>query len=349
MPVEPVEIDKGEYGDWLHIARNQANRPGQEFFEPKELSVTWHGLTLAREPTAFEEAVLDLAGINERFEQELTRLVNELLEARRQTTRKFAGVHDLSAVSMPPTGEIIRQAQLRMVAFGAQAVRSECERQGVQITMQLDAQELSVTAPQVSSLATQRQHVAMQLDAAHQAGLEAARDRLVRAKRKADPDDLLRQAAKREDWGLKTAARGVLNRAFVMGRHAEMQALKIRRTLAPGEIRLADGEDVDDVADLVDYVVQSAILDKGTCGPCEGADGMVFEFGSAEQQEYEPPYYDCDGTDNCRCIQIAVVGNWRDREDVEDALTSDRVLVRTEKQAERIIEKRQGENRYTED
>jgi len=58
--------------------------------------------------------------------------------------------------------------------------------------------------------------------------------------------------------------------------------------------------------DEVTAVRYSAVLDKNTCGPCAAADGSEFEFNSAEHDEYTPPYRDCDGWSNCRCLLIYV-------------------------------------------
>lgn len=57
-------------------------------------------------------------------------------------------------------------------------------------------------------------------------------------------------------------------------------------------------------AEQVEEVELSAILDEGTCGFCEDADGQTFEFGSAQHDAMTPPLRLCDGRSRCRCLLI---------------------------------------------
>lgn len=56
--------------------------------------------------------------------------------------------------------------------------------------------------------------------------------------------------------------------------------------------------------DAVKAVEYSAIMDAGTCGPCGRLDGTNYTFGSAEMETVKPPFRDCDGRGNCRCVLI---------------------------------------------
>lgn len=54
----------------------------------------------------------------------------------------------------------------------------------------------------------------------------------------------------------------------------------------------------------VDSVEYSAILDNGTCGPCESLDGQSFDFQSEEHIANTPPNRNCDGLGKCRCMLV---------------------------------------------
>jgi hypothetical protein len=55
------------------------------------------------------------------------------------------------------------------------------------------------------------------------------------------------------------------------------------------------------------------LLDRNTCKPCTAVDGVEMQFGSARQKELAPPYRKCSGGDNCRCTQLYIYENPRDR------------------------------------
>lgn len=53
------------------------------------------------------------------------------------------------------------------------------------------------------------------------------------------------------------------------------------------------------------FVVRSEVLDTNTCRPCEALDGAVFEIGTPEFREYQPPAK-CDGRDRCRGFYVPI-------------------------------------------
>lgn len=59
--------------------------------------------------------------------------------------------------------------------------------------------------------------------------------------------------------------------------------------------------------DRVKSVEFSALLDDGTCPPCNEADGKILEYGSAEMERYRPPYRLCEGKGNCRCVLVFIM------------------------------------------
>lgn len=82
-------------------------------------------------------------------------------------------------------------------------------------------------------------------------------------------------------WG---RARAEVNEAFAVGRAVEAQT----------------------VADQIDVVEYSPLMDEHTCGACAKIDGEQFPFGSARYYETMPPYRGCHGSrgraDACRCV-----------------------------------------------
>lgn len=63
------------------------------------------------------------------------------------------------------------------------------------------------------------------------------------------------------------------------------------------------GDVFSDSADLVSGWTHSAILDGGTCDPCEAADGTHYDTWEDAQDDMPDggPYVDCDGEGRCRC------------------------------------------------
>lgn len=84
---------------------------------------------------------------------------------------------------------------------------------------------------------------------------------------------------------VRRSAGYVVNEAFGFGRDAE----------------------ATDRADEIDHAEYSAILDNGTCYPCEQLDGNEYEVGSAEYEAVSPPNENiCEGGLQCRCIWVYV-------------------------------------------
>jgi hypothetical protein len=81
---------------------------------------------------------------------------------------------------------------------------------------------------------------------------------------------------------LQSEAGGVLTKAFNLGR----------------------GEFAEEYGSQVESVELSAVLDEGTCGPCESLDGTTFEFGSSEYERNTPPLRQCEGRSRCRCLYV---------------------------------------------
>jgi len=100
-----------------------------------------------------------------------------------------------------------------------------------------------------------------------------------------EPADVITQALERQvnSGAFKQDAGLVTAKAFSLGRE----------------------EFAAEYGDRISTVELSAVLDSGTCSPCNQLDGSVFDFGSDEDERYTPPLTrDCDGGDNCRCLKI---------------------------------------------
>lgn len=61
------------------------------------------------------------------------------------------------------------------------------------------------------------------------------------------------------------------------------------------------------MAEEIDHVVYSALLDSGTCSPCGDIDGDTFQLGSDEALAKAVPYVSCLGAGRCRCVHVYVL------------------------------------------
>lgn len=131
-------------------------------------------------------------------------------------------------------------------------------------------------------LEAQRKRLARQLEARLRAALEETAIDVARTGGTADEVVAEVVSDQVQTNALKSDAGGVLTKAFNMGRQ---------------EFAAAYGAQVESVE-------LSAILDEGTCGPCESMDGTEFEFGSAEYERNTPPLRQCEGRNRCRCLYV---------------------------------------------
>lgn len=120
--------------------------------------------------------------------------------------------------------------------------------------------------------------------------LSSALAESLRLKRAGWEDDEVEDALKihlgelSDSWISRLATMAV-NEAFSMGRGAAAQEL----------------------ADQIGTATYTAILDENVCKPCEALDGEEFDIGSDEYEANMPPYVDCEGGDQCRCVYLYVL------------------------------------------
>lgn len=101
-------------------------------------------------------------------------------------------------------------------------------------------------------------------------------------KGEADKSSLLMNLKSLSDSNIKREARAATSEALNLGRQSTAKRNE----------------------DKIKGMEYSAIMDDGTCDPCSDLDGQEYTFGSAAAAEVEPPYRNCDGHGNCRCVFI---------------------------------------------
>lgn len=286
----------------------------------KRKTVTWRGVKLSRVPTAFEQAVISLHAIPERLALEHEQTVDEILDVRRHALAARIAGRELSDPTAYSSFGILVASQVRVARYGAFEVRQELHRQGAAIHLsndhadEFDAIQVSVLKNpllnQSAALCSERLHKAWQAD------IESVAIRLRRVRRTATLHAQWHELAEpRALTGLKSAVRAIVNEAFAAGRSVEMKRLHADNATISLKTKKIDDQTAED---LVDYVIQTAVMDTNTCEPCADIDGDVYEYDSDEQIEHEPPYYKCLGGDLCRCLQVYVLkggGSWAVRGD----------------------------------
>lgn len=296
--------------------------PSKPAKRKKTKKVRYLGVTLGRRPTAFEAFVLSLTSIPRRYDAELLRVVEELAELRRDHLTKLlsAGIESrpkLAAAVRSRTADVLSAAQDRMARYGVVELRNECRRQGLQLA---DVPEHDRAFDRVvDRVPVLRESVRLITEMLHSdwaSSLDRIALKVLRTKQ--SRARIVELAEGKILQGLKNATRHLLHESFGVPRQAYMEAIAAASSL--NGLRRVDLKrvDDDDAERLVDYVIQSAVMDSFTCEPCADADGLTFEYGDEDMEEYAPPYVRCLGGDNCRCVQIYVLktgGQWVIRED----------------------------------
>ena len=295
----------------------------------------WAGMKLSRTPTVFEASVLSLSDVPDVFAVMCGEVVESLAASRRDVVLLSDAAGGFAIY------ETIRAFQLRMARYGAFESDRELVRQGVDMAV-VSAEDparvgCDVAVEQSRHLMNAATLLSDKLTSDWTATIRQLQHRVDRAQRHdldAAKATVARLALLRLNDGLSNAVGRIAQQAFSFGRRFSMSSYVANK-------RQITSLSADVDPDLIDYVVQTAIHDTHLCEQCEKLDGQVFEFGSDEQSEAEPPYYLCEGGERCRCMQIMVVGDWRDKATVRDAVGSDRLQAATERQAEALIKQRQ--------
>lgn len=275
---------------------------------------------LRREATPFElqtmsiaEIAVTLNGAIAQLSDRLARVrqkqvraaIDRLVEIDKQTpTRPWA---DLDVESFSLTGEAdiereIKRAQNMLATYGAEQVRLELARQGAPLSVKHPIATSTVALTLDDTLAQaaigmtkQSARAQMNASAINTAARMNAQlrgvilDEAIRVRRSGVRGvELSRELQKALDisanTNIVTPARNEIHEAFALGRAAEAHAHRA----------------------LITTCQQSALLDTRTCTECASIDGVTFVYGSEEQQRAQPPYVNCQGRENCRCVQLFV-------------------------------------------
>jgi hypothetical protein len=254
----------------------------------KRKRAVYKGISLSRRPMKFEAQVLSLTEIPKRLD-----LARDGLVAKADDDA------------------LLQETMQDIASYGAREVLVELTRQGA--PAQLVDRPVSVDVDGIyAGLLTDRARALTLLREDYEARLGRRR---IGAERKAaltrEFTDVRRPAL------LKRFANRAVNEAFAYGRAQAIQAL--RRSRMPTEYELAYRDEqgrfistVEAIAGgeaIVDAVIQTAVMDTGTCDECAEVDGEQMELGSDRQEELRPPYVKCAGGDHCRCVQIALLAD----------------------------------------
>jgi hypothetical protein len=255
----------------------------------KRKRALYKGISLSRRPMKFEAQVLSLTEIPKRLDLARDGLV---LHA--------------------DDDALLQDTMQDIASYGAREVLVELTRQGA--PAQLADRPVTVDVDGIyAGLLTDRARALTLLREDYEARLGRRR---IGAERKAaltrEFTDVRRPAL------LKRFANRAVNEAFAYGRATAIQALR-RSRMPTDEFELAYRDEsgrfistVEAIAGgeaIVDAVIQTAVMDTGTCDECAEVDGEQMELGSDRQEELRPPYVKCAGGDHCRCVQIAILAD----------------------------------------
>jgi hypothetical protein len=286
------------------------------------------GMLGVRQPTPFERTVLSLHEIPSRLDYEEEQLARKIAQVRlaqltylanlvaKKDGRSSTAAHTdirpdqikLPARLASQIEALIRQSQDQMAQYGAQQVRLELVRQGAPIQLDgLDGYDVFDGDPMMLD------------DGGASRSRVTARSHLVSS---------AKAAAKRlnEGWVQKVLDQAIrLRKVGLTGNKLEREivsalspdaATNIIPT-AQEEIResfgIGRGTEASRHADVIEKVVQSAILDRGTCAACESVDGEEMQMGTSRQVQLNPPYVLCKGKEKCRCVQLYLYAGRRER------------------------------------
>jgi hypothetical protein len=260
-----------------------------------------------REPTDFERQVLSLTDVPMQLDNAIAHLVRELTRVREQQVRRaaryirnidaeqgIAGINDDIPLGYEAEIErLIRASQKAVARYGAEQVRLELKRQGAPVDLRFSESEiLAMDATPLgrrdaaSLMATSATNTTAQLNAQMRAVISEQALRLRRSGLRGDDLEqrIIQETLPSARRNILQPVRGEVHEAFGVSRTAE--ALRNRH--------------------MILYAMQSTIFDSKRCANCAGVDGETFVMGSERQLSLQPPYVDCQGRENCRCVQLYI-------------------------------------------
>jgi hypothetical protein len=267
-----------------------------------------HGRQYSREPTELERRIVALAEVPDKLDTVTEAITKELIDLRKRQLAKAAAflanrdtLPSPESIPMAEAGDayaIIRQMQEDLDAFGAQQVRHELLRQGAPAVLfardragdlRLGRQKKDLN----NALVASARSFADWLTTEWRSDILDAAVRLRRTDVNGDELErqLITELNERAEQGVLRFTKQKVNEAYGIGRAKEAEAH----------------------SDVIARVVQSCLLDRNSCKPCIAVDGEEMRFGSQRQRSLAPPYRHCAGKENCRCAQLYVYENPRDR------------------------------------
>lgn len=275
----------------------------------KKRPVNYGGVMLGRMPTEFEARVLSLTAIPRRYDLELAAVVDRLAAVRQRHVEGLLR-NDRSAFQIrsaetarEETERILTDVQDRMARYGLVELRNECRRQGLALD-DLPEEDASFE-PFLDGLGLLQQSVRLTADTLHRDWLTTLDRTALRVHRsRRGPEEVRALAEPKIEFGLKSAGRQLLHEAFCAPRREYMRVLSSSVVRDAVHLKKVDPDNLDE---LVDYVIQTAVMDLSTCDPCAEIDGEIYDYDDPEVEENAPPYVRCLGGDNCRCVQVYVL------------------------------------------
>lgn len=228
---------------------------------------------LRRELTAAERHV-DVGGLVAALEQAKLDLHAEIVREQRRVARALAAGRRAQLIVTPRMAAVLA----RLYQRGVQAAHQEAASMGVELRKAFEAEPAPI--PDGTQKPYLRLRVLLGALSKRISGEHAARHELY-----ADSRPEMLRALTRVPGALDAAGR-VVSKTLMSGM---------------GDVFAAN-------ADAFSGWQASAVLDGGTCGPCEENDGHVYAtWGDAmEDLPDGGPYVDCLGEDRCRCRLVPI-------------------------------------------
>ncbi len=259
-------------------------------------------LLFCREPTDFEKRVCNLGEMDSKIRKVQadllsaatefrTKMVRDLSERAVKIALKSKDASELQkkieATLIPHTGAM-RQAITReskeLFDFGRQTVKDELQRQKVSA--------IKINDPIVEKVGDALKSISPTVKNAVSSFSSKIRDEwalavLTMFKAGDVSTTFIRERMNRVSSNLfNKTIKQIANESFGLGRNSEL--VKQQKNF--------------------DHMVRSEILDEATCDPCIDVDGTEFTVNSPEFSQFSRGPYDlCNGSDQCRGINVAVV------------------------------------------
>lgn len=259
-----------------------------QFIPPRPLKGVENHVAWQQVKDTLDNASLDLVAIGERvMEGQLESLTSSADEA---VERADIGAIEKLQADPRPLAEALEAELLRIYSTGQADVRAETRRQADVLKAEGKLPEAMAQEGEPPDIPLSRSEVAAIIAAlaasmaetGSQAATQAIRQRALktlaqRSKGGASPgEDALAELRA----ALRKSAPLASNRIYSMGRMDELRS--------------------QHYVGMVQVLVRSAVLDAGTCDPCEYADGSTY----APETAPPLPDPDCEGGDRCRCTYI---------------------------------------------